>query len=343
MTVRFWIFAFWIVVLTFCIYAEVVSHQGGCIQDGFRVRHFDVSKPKWGIKMPNAVHGHELVHPRNRDLNYLQWFNSAVSGGDCPKPRPKPAPAPEPEPAPKPKPKPEPTPEPEPEPAPKPKPKPAPIVEPLPEPEPEPVVRRPAPQPQPIPEVIHETVFVPEPPPEEDKPAPEVMPEPRAEDEPSPEPVPEAPPVVEVEPVPEVVPERCIVRTTLPAGITLFHVPCRVDGVNRITDVMRLLGDDLFYMLSLDAEAQRFDVHIPRYAMENDRRFMEHEAFIVVMKKSVDLVLEGEKITSDIVLYEGFNLVEGRDYGEHIAVSYNDEWLLGALPVVSRGMLVVVQ
>ena len=138
--------------------------------------------------------------------------------------------------------------------------------------------------------------------------------------------------------------DRVVVRTTLPRGITLFHVPCEIEGITRISDVMKMLGDDLFYILSLDAEAQRFDLHLPRLPNLNDREFAEYEAFIVVMKRPTHLVLEGNVLTGDIELVEGFNLVEGRVYDEaHIAVSYHDGWVFDALPVVTRGMLIVVQ
>ena len=114
MSVRLWIMIAICLALLVCV--KVFAHEDGCVKDGRRVRHFDTSKPKWGIG-PRAgiVHGHEMVHPTNPDLNYLQWFLVIGEGADCYVP----APPPEPEVKPKPEVKPNPN---------------APIVEPVPEP-----------------------------------------------------------------------------------------------------------------------------------------------------------------------------------------------------------------
>ena len=352
----------WIILtifLTLLICVEAFGHEANCIQDGLRVTHFDVTKPKWGIvgAERGMVHGHEMVHPTDPAHNYLQWFSAVEESDNCAiQPRQPEQPTREPE---------QPTREPE---------QPIRVPEqPIRVPEqpirvPEQPIRvpeQPIVEPSPEPPVQNDREAIPPrviPPREPTKTgdAPKVMPDPSVNVEPPPsmdddviEPEQPKPPsmgddVIEPEqPKPpsmgDDVIDRVVVRTTLPRGITLFHIPCEIEGITRISDVMKMLGDDLFYILSLDAEAQRFDLHLPRLQSINDREFAEYEAFIVVMKRPTHLVLEGNVLTGDIELVEGFNLVEGRVYDEaHIAVSYHDGWVFDALPVVTRGMLIVV-
>lgn len=332
---KYWIAI--IIILLLLIAMHVYGHENNCVQDGFRVRHFDVSKPKWGIvgSERGMVHGHEMVHPRNQDYNYLQWFYAVGEGRACivkpvtRRPKQPPVPIVEPPPEPEVKPPPKPTPEVKPPPRPVPKP-PPPIVEPTPDPpvqEPEVIPQRPAP--------VVDTPGAP---------APEVLPLPEEDSE---EIVPTEEEVI-VETVDPVEPpveasSRVVLRTTLPKGITLLHIPCQIDGVSRISDVMRVIGDGLFYLISLDAEAQEFSLHLPELPSINDREFGQHEAFIVVMRERVDgLVFDGERLTDDIVLVKGINLVEARHYpNADLVIGYRGYWTLDFNPVIGMGVFVI--
>lgn len=72
---------FWF--LLWLLAESVLAHGDGCIDpDGYRVTHFDTSVPKWGIQDDKYKHGHEMLHPTNRHLNILHWYQEAYTSTD---------------------------------------------------------------------------------------------------------------------------------------------------------------------------------------------------------------------------------------------------------------------
>ena len=64
-----------IFLILWMLTGSVFAHGEGCIDpEGYRVTHFDTSKPKWGIQDAKYKHGHEMMHPTNKSLNLLHWY-----------------------------------------------------------------------------------------------------------------------------------------------------------------------------------------------------------------------------------------------------------------------------
>ena len=116
------------------------------------------------------------------------------------------------------------------------------------------------------------------------------------------------------------------VELQYPAGLSVIHVPLKVDGVRLISDVMRLFGDNLVYLISFDSANQEF---IPHYrATDSDREFDGQEAFIVYFQESFSITLKGKALDILVDFGNEYNLIgfprqrEGKLTGWPVALGF---------------------
>ncbi len=73
-----------ITVILLFLAGKCYGHGEGCIDNGYRVTHFDPNQPgDWNVDY-NGEHVHELIHPSDSSLNLLHWYdNEDIPYGDC--------------------------------------------------------------------------------------------------------------------------------------------------------------------------------------------------------------------------------------------------------------------
>ena len=104
-----------------------------------------------------------------------------------------------------------------------------------------------------------------------------------------------------------VTPPSRSVTWRIPKGLSVIHLPRRVSGIERISDLLALLEHG-YILISLSPDGV-FKLHAHNYPSWDDRIFEPHEAFICIAHQAMEIAIEGDPIPEEVPLRDGWNLV----------------------------------